>query len=425
MPAEDSLAAVPGQPGQLRTPRNPISRRQIETVASRSVALFGLASAVQVVPAVIEQSSGILFAWSVVMNVSIFGGLLAAVVASIAQRWVKAVNSYVALSWFFGVVTWPLAVIDPTPGAGRPWLWYLCTVATAAAAIAWPMWVAVAASLVLPGSYGVLRLSMAGGEAPLGLVTLDVIYAVLLGGVVVVIITLLRGAAGAVDLAQSTALDRYAHAVRQHATEVERVQVDAIVHDSVLTTLLSAARAHTPEAERLASRMATNAMGYLRGAATSSPDDSSVVSRCDVAERLRTAATNSAVPIEIRSSTLAESALPVQAAEALCSAAVQAMVNSAQHAGTSSVHRWVDVRDDPTGRFIVQVGDDGAGFELGTIPTERLGLRVSIIERVSNAGGSVVVDSHPGRGTVITLQWPADRSTPSPSGDVSVSELIG
>jgi len=33
----------------------------------------------------------------------------------------------------------------------------------------------------------------------------------------------------------------------QHATEVERVQVDSIVHDSVLTTLLSAAAADTVE----------------------------------------------------------------------------------------------------------------------------------------------------------------------------------
>ena len=45
-------------------------------------------------------------------------------------------------------------------------------------------------------------------------------------------------------------------AVRQHATEVERVQVDAIVHDSVLTTLLSAAGAGTPEEQALAARMA-------------------------------------------------------------------------------------------------------------------------------------------------------------------------
>jgi signal transduction histidine kinase len=261
-----------------------------------------------------------------------------------------------------------------------------------------------------------VRLTLPGGQAPFGIVTLDVIYAVLLGGAVVVIITLLRGAAASVDTAQSTALDRYAHAVRQHATEVERVQVDAIVHDSVLTTFLSAARAHTPEAERLASRMATNAMGYLRGAATSSPDDTSVVCRVQVAERVRIAAAGMSMPIEVDTTVEVESDLPNQAAEALYSAAVQAMVNSTQHAGGPSVRRWVTMRDEPDGRFAIEVGDSGTGFDMGRIPTERIGLRVSIVERVSNAGGSATVVSDPLDGTVITLRWPGSNSASSDGG---------
>jgi len=33
-------------------------------------------------------------------------------------------------------------------------------------------------------------------------------------------------------------------------------------------------------------------------------------------------------------------------------------------------------------------------------------VRVSIIERVGNAGGHAQVDSAPGRGTSITIRWP-------------------
>ncbi len=409
MPADDRPSEVPGQ---LRPSRGSISRSQIETVASRSVALFGLANAIQVIPAVLSQSSAVLPIWSLIVNVSIFGGLIAAIVASFAKRWVKAVNGYVALSWFFGTVTWPFAVLEPTAGSDRPWLWFLMTAAIAAAAIAWPVWAATAACIVLPSAYGVVRLTIAGGQAPFGIVTLDVIYSVLLGGGVVVIITLLRGAAASVDTAQSAALDRYAVAVRQHATEVERVQVDAIVHDSVLTTFLSAARAQTPAAESLASRMATNAMGYLRGAATSSPDDTSVVCRVELAERIRVAAAGMSMPIEVTSTVEVESDLPTQAAEALYSAAVQAMVNSTQHAGGPSVRRWVEMRDEAGGVFAVEVGDEGSGFEVRTIPTERIGLRVSIVERISNAGGSAGVISDPSLGTRITLRWPA--TTPPP-----------
>ena len=41
----------------------------------------------------------------------------------------------------------------------------------------------------------------------------------------------------------------------------------------------------------------------------------------------------------------------------------------------------------------IDVVDDGAGFDQRRIPTERLGLRVSIKERVAQAGGVVTIDS--------------------------------
>ena len=46
---------------------------------------------------------------------------------------------------------------------------------------------------------------------------------------------------------------------------------------------------------------------------------------------------------------------------------------------------------------MVVVGDDGAGFEPLLVPNERLGLRLSIIERVANAGGIAEVVVAAGR----------------------------
>ena len=46
-----------------------------------------------------------------------------------------------------------------------------------------------------------------------------------------------------------------------------------------------------------------------------------------------------------------------------------------------------------------------AGIDFGT-----QSVRVSIIERVTNAGGVARIDSAPGRGAVITLRWPAPKS---------------
>jgi signal transduction histidine kinase len=60
-----------------------------------------------------------------------------------------------------------------------------------------------------------------------------------------------------------------------------------------------------------------------------------------------------------------------------------------------------------SGGLEVQVGDTGVGFDPSAVQVGRLGLRVSIVERVTNAGGAVHIDSGPGRGTVITIVWPA------------------
>jgi signal transduction histidine kinase len=41
------------------------------------------------------------------------------------------------------------------------------------------------------------------------------------------------------------------------------------------------------------------------------------------------------------------------------------------------------------------------------VPDERLGLRVSIEERMANAGGSADIASAAHQGTTVTIAWPA------------------
>ena len=196
--------------------------------------------------------------------------------------------------------------------------------------------------------------------------------------------------------------------MRQHATEVERVQVDSIVHDSVLTTLISAARAFTPEAMELSATMASNAIGHLKEAEASSPNDDSTVAVTQLAERILGAAGALSAPFKGRTLGIGAGSIPVQVAEALYSAAVQAMVNSLQHAGTGeSVTRWLTIKGEGAEGLDIEIGDTGAGFDVDDVPVERLGLRVSIIERVANAGGWVHIASRQGEGTVIDIQWPA------------------
>ena len=420
----DSATVVRAVP-QGKQPRNPISRKQVEKVISRSVAGGGIVFAAQTVPSLLSQLDEAQPVWLWIVVPALFGWLFVTLGLSIAQVWVRGAHGTFAILYLLALVSWPFAVI---PGAdifaGIHWLNYLITVATAMAAIAFSTTWATIYLFSAPIIYLVVRATPQGGGASLQGAVLEGVYAILLGGAVLILATMLRQAASNVDTAQATAIDRYGHAVRQHATEVERVQVDSIVHDSVLTTLISAARAYTPEAMELAATMAGNAIGHLRDAALVSPDDGTTVRLSSVAERISDAARALASPFELRVRSVGTRSMPVQAAEAVYSAAVQAMVNSLQHAGENGVTRWVAVRGVPPGGIEVVVGDTGAGFALHTVPNERLGVRISIIERIANAGGRAVIQSAPGEGTIVSIRWPHGSANSAPSFDDLAPGLI-
>jgi signal transduction histidine kinase len=340
-------------------------------------------------------------------------GLIVVLVSALLQRGVRIAMGSVAVLFLVIVVTWPLTALHPSVDEPTPWVWYLLSVATAYAATAFPIWLATIYTLAIPFAYGVIRTLPCGGGQSVEIATLDSTYAVILGGALLVIMAMLRQAASAVDTAQSAALARYATAVRQHATEVERVQVDAIVHDSVLTTLLSAADARTPEAQELAARMAADAIGHLHSAEAQGPESDAEVALDRLSDRISQAASAFSAPFAVQVHGLTARSLPVPVAEALYSASVQAMVNSMQHAGEAGVDRSLEIAADETASIVIRIADDGPGFDPQTVPVERLGLRVSIRERIAKVGGDAEVWSAPGAGTTITLRWPS-ASPPQP-----------
>jgi len=395
--------------GKARQPRKPISRAQIETVISRSVAGVGVVFALQAAPIMLEQIPlrGPLAA--VIGPITLVVTLLWVVFATIIKAGIKTATGFVAMVYVLALAAWPFLMTDPGHVLdGVPWLWFLCTVATSCAAIAFRLPWAVAYTVLVPAVYGVLRVTPSGGGADALRASLDAVYAMLLGQVVLILIFMLRQAAASVDAAQLTALDRYALAVRQHATETERVEVDSIVHDTVLATLLSAAGAREAKAAGLASAMARNALGRLENASSTSVSDETLVPYHTLSERIRDAATAIASPFTVVERDFGTQCVPVHASEALYSASVQAIVNSLEHAGPvgSAVSRTLTIGPNGLGGCTIEIADTGVGFDPALVPTERLGLRVSIQERVSIAGGSVVVHSGVGLGTRIVIEFP-------------------
>lgn len=399
--------AQPAKGASAKQQRSPLSRKRVDTVISRSVAWFGIVFGLQAIPSLLGQYSLGQPLWSALAVGAMYGSLVVALLCSTIKRWVTGSHLLVSGVYVVALLTWPFFLADPAvPQQGDHWLYQLTTVATATAAIGFRVRGALIYLIVVPLIYGIIRATPQGGGGPWELGLFNAIYAIILGGAVLVIVTMTRVAATSVDEAQGAALDRYARAVRQHATEVERVHVDSIVHDSVLTTLLSAARAETPAQKVLAAQMASNAMRHLREAALVSPDDGTTVRFRQLADRIVTAARQMPVPFTVRVRSLDTRVIPSAQAEALYSAAVQAMMNSAQHAGGPDVRRWLKVSGVHGGAVEIEIGDAGAGFDPDAVPDERLGVRRSIVERTANAGGYADVRAAPGRGSVVVLSWP-------------------
>jgi signal transduction histidine kinase len=410
MPKAAMAASPSADVGALRAApsvRNALSLARVESAMARTASGIGVIFFVQSLPSLLSQLTDTTPIWLIGSIILLTSGMLFVTVASVLRRAVRLSLVSFSLAFLVVLITWPFAVTHPTPES--PWLYYLITIATAMAALGLPLVPATAYLVLVPVSYAVIRLTPAGGHLTVFRVTLDSLYGFILGGAILIIVVVLRAAAGAVDAAQATALEGYSRAVRAHAMEAERVRVDAIVHDSVLTTLLYAARADTPEAQRLAATMASNAIGHLRDAALVSPDDGSTVRVSALAHSTREAIELLEGGFDVTSSRLGTRSIPAAAAEA-----AQAAVNSVNHAG-GGVKRSVKMTAWQGGIQII-VSDDGQGFDLQQVPRERLGVRGSIIERMSNVGGKADIRSAPGQGTTVTIRWPAGASvaaTPS------------
>jgi NarL family two-component system sensor histidine kinase LiaS len=55
----------------------------------------------------------------------------------------------------------------------------------------------------------------------------------------------------------------------------------------------------------------------------------------------------------------------------------------------------------------LEVADDGQGFDRDAVPERSVGLR-SMEERVADIGGSMIIESAPGRGTTLRATFPLD-----------------
>ncbi|MEP6480048.1 MAG: PspC domain-containing protein [Rhodoglobus sp.] len=174
--------------------------------------------------------------------------------------------------------------------------------------------------------------------------------------------------------------------------EVQRAEIAAHLHDSVLQTLalIQNRAGASSEVARIARAQERELRDWLF--AGDEPP------AADLATELRgiAAAIELDYPVRIEVVAAGESASP----NAIVAAAREAMLNAARHAG-GEVSVYLETSADG---IDVYVRDRGAGVDLAKLPADRLGIRESIIGRMTRAGGTATVKPGAGgRGTEVHL----------------------
>lgn len=338
--------------------------------------------------------------------VAVFGsGVLFGIVSFSKQiSLIRFAGSLAASTYLVAALTWWIAWDGALFDVGGNYLSAFPGLATLAAASVWPP-VPVFAHLVtvlisVQTSNYVLREPFMNND-----LVADILFGIMFCTIFVAATLAALRTARVLDATISRTQADAASSAAAGARAVERERFDALIHDGVMSSLLSVTRqGRSPSVVRQAS-LTLRQLDSLR--AHSSPD---AVDAEEAAAQLRAAATDIDDTITVR---FAESGpppdncepYPADAVRAVGGALAEALRNSIRHAGQAERSIVVTMRP---GLLEVRVIDDGVGFDPDSIPPHRLGVAVSIRGRLRQIpGGSSSIDSAPGRGTTVRLTWRA------------------
>jgi signal transduction histidine kinase len=304
------------------------------------------------------------------------------------------------------VLLLPVMTLDTfaTSDYDLPWVWWYVVLAALSMALRFGLRVSFLSYLavLLTAWTAVSTLESVGG-AILGLALQGSIYVALLTIGVGGVITLMRNWADEVDFARTGYLSSALERVRIDALEREEQRVSALVHDKVLHTFLYAAAASTPKERRASVDLAAEAVDSIAKIQTGSvPLGTTTPSSLFLS--LRKAALRRSSRIRVSVYVSGSDPIPMEAAQAITEATLQAIENAERHAKCTDLE--LKLNSPASSVISVQIVDNGRGFRLDRVPRARLGIRGSIVNRMALVGGVAKIKSAPGVGTVVSLRWP-------------------
>lgn len=307
--------------------------------------------------------------------------------------------------YMFGLLAaWPLMIreVPIHDGTFYSFLWWAFDTGWVAAAISFRLKWAISYYVVLITATQLMFYSPLGGSHSVTQVVTDGIFTILTNGSIAVIVLMLRNAANSTDKANAEAIQVAVLQAKAEAESKERRRLDALIHDSVLTALISATNAKTSVEAQSAAELASSALDKLAKLEANSADGSPVFCG-DLFDSIITAAKRLDPEIEARKDCQTHFAVNQEVSSALTEAILQGLQNSQIHAGLSAKRELI-LKASP-GALKLVLKDDGRGFRYNRVPKGRLGIKNSIIGRVQSVGGEVHIVSSPGQGATVILEW--------------------
>lgn len=311
-----------------------------------------------------------------------------------------------AFSVLLTLATWSLQYPSSENLGDRPWVYSTLGMAALSAGIglarflAWPIMIAI------PIWWVFIRISPAGGGDTLLGASQDAIYTFLFSTTFVALIQMLRARAEQADTASVAASEAIAEQARVDAVERERIRIDATVHELLLTTLVKAASAERAADQKEAKQAALEALEQLRNFEQPSSDDQNPVAVTVLFSSIQKIVETHFPTTKISTNGDCSLVVGSDVASAFTEATTEALKNSFQFAGPQAKQQVLFKCNDRSFKIVIK--DEGRGFRPSRVAKNRLGIRLVIRGQVEAVGGEVKIDSRPGEGCNVVLEWAAN-----------------
>lgn len=312
----------------------------------------------------------------------------------------RAVASGAVVGFLLVEALWiPAMSVDVLPTGTTPWLQGITALSSTLAGITWRsrwVWAVPVAQGPIVTTVQLLCSDRTTVEA-----VLDGVGALLFCSVLTGIAQAVLKAGDTQDAAAAAARLAAMQAAASETQERERARINAIVHDDIMSVLLTASRVDPgPEV----SARAAEAIDAVAGLAHPADEPAAAVSAAYAEAVVRSTVSHTAPEAALAVARGDGDEIPGIVVAAVAEAVSEALRNTSRHAGPdATVSVTARLRAD---HVSVQVSDDGRGFDPRAVGATRLGIATSIRGRMATVpGGSATIDSHPGDGTRVLVEW--------------------